>query len=369
MATTATPGHIRVGGGQQGQIVDPSADTDPPVLTQPLINEPAQNNPPANSVLGPLAYLLGTWTNQDIGGSGSGGPYTPFSYNLMTLPQAVGADPNDPYESPYGYILKSMPYYEEITFTAIHGSAANRGGTGAQISNAILYEQRVYISDGPAKDMLVHFENGIWSFVTPMAQMLGPYGDGDGPNLGSQTFGTTPLPLANNIFKQISVPHGNSVLACGNATVDGNNNPMIQAGAPKIGAPPQVLPTGINVDIYTENTIQSPNSIYAQNPNRALTDALAVSDIKQFIQIQVDSGVGGGGVGNITYEQDRADVTAYTATYWIEDTGGGNFNQLQYTQTIMLEIPIPGLGPIFFPHITTNTLTKVSGGPAAGGAQ
>jgi hypothetical protein len=262
-----------------------------------------------------------------------------------------------------------MSYYEEITFSAIHGSAANRGGTGSQISNAILYEQRVYISGGPAEDMLVHFENGIWSFLTPMAQALGPYGDGDGQGLGMQTFGVSPSSLEYDLFKQISVPHGNSILACGRASLNQTTGePILIAGPPTIDPPKQVLPTGINTDIYTRNTVQSPNPVYAQNPNQALVDALSVSKVSQHIRIDVDSTLGGGSVGNITYEQERADVTQYAATYWIEDTGGG-FDQLQYSQTIMLRIPIvlPGSDTptdIFFPHITTNTLTKVPTGPS-----
>ncbi|HEX5181997.1 MAG TPA: heme-binding protein [Allosphingosinicella sp.] len=359
--------HIRVAAGQQGQPVLASKPIVPPHLGPPLIHEPAQANPPANTMVGPLDYLIGTWTNQNLGTSSSGGPESPFSYNLMVLPQAPNADPNDPKESPYGYILKSMSYYEEITFSPIHGTAANRGGTGSQISNALLYEQRVYISDGPAKDTLVHFENGIWGFLTPAAQALGPYGDGDGPDVGNETFGEAPPPLPDNIFKQISVPHGNSVLACGNVPLGANMQPVPQQGAPNIGPPPQVLPSGINTDIYGEDTVQSLNSVYALNPNQPLIDALAVSGaptVTQFIQLDIDSQQGGGNVANIDYEQQKADVTRYYATYWIEDTGSG-FNQLQYSQTILLQIPItlPGASEptnIVFPHITTNTLTRVA---------
>ncbi|MGV2121859.1 heme-binding protein [Agrobacterium vitis] len=358
----------RIGGGQQGQFVDPLQPVVPPTLSLPLINEPAQANPPAETMsVGALEYLIGTWTNQNIGASGRGGPENPFSYNLMTLPQSPTADPSDPTQSPFGYILKSMSYYEEITFSAIHGTAANRGGTGSQISHALLYEQRVYISDGPAKDMLVHFENGIWGFLTPAAQELGPYGDGDGDGdgeaAGLQTFGTVPPELHYNIFKQISVPHGNSVLACG--TVDAS---PVRQGSPVIGPPPQVLPAGnIDTGVYTRQSVQNLNPVYAQNPNQPLMDALVVSlPIKQFVQLDVNSDQGGGAVANINYEQERADVTQYYATYWIEDTGNGQFDQLQYSQTIMLKIPIvlkPGDAPteITFPHITTNTLTKVPG--------
>ncbi|HEY1607261.1 MAG TPA: heme-binding protein [Allosphingosinicella sp.] len=367
MTSSKLTSFVRVAGGQQGQLVVPEQPIVPPDLGEPLIHEPAQANPPINVAVGPFDYLLGTWTNQNIGTSSRGDPSNPFSYNLMVLPQAPNADPSDPDESPYGYILKSMSYYEEITFTPIHGAAANRGGAGAQISNAILYEQRVYISDGPAKDTLVHFENGIWSLLTPMAQALGPYGDGDGPDIGNETFGDAPPELPFNIFKQISVPHGNSVLACGTVQLGADMQPVPQPGSPTIGPPPQVLPSGIPTPAYSQDSVQNIISAYALNPNQPLMEALTIAGaptISQFIQIEISSQQGGGTVANIDYEQQKADVTQYSATYWIEDTGSG-FNQLQYSQTILLQIPIvlPGASEptdIVFPHITTNTLTKVA---------
>lgn len=357
MATTP-PKHVRIAGGQQGQLVNTAEEVYPPDLGQPLINEPAQGPPPGNPPLitgdavGPLQYLIGTWTNRNIGTSLRGGPENPFSYNLMVLPQESGADPT----SPYGYILKSMSYYEEITFSPIHGTAANRSGAGSQISNALLYEQRVYISGGPAEDLLVHFENGIWGYLTPMAQALGPYGNGNQPGLGTQMFGTAPPEQEFVLFKQISVPHGNSVLACGFA--EGGQ------GAPTIGPPPAVLPVGVNTDIYRPPaTVENLNPDYALNPNLPLSEALALSDVLHYVQLNVDTELGGGGVTNIASEQTSADVTRYYASYWIEDVGAGGFTQLQYSQTIMLNIPLIVNGQtsyVSFPHITTNTLTKVS---------
>ncbi len=360
---TASPAldHARIAGGQQGQLEDASAPTDSPQLTRPLINEPAQANPPASiTVTGPLQYLLGTWTNQNLGQTMAGGPENPYSYNLMVLPQVDA-------QSPHGYILKSMPYYEEITFTAVHGSAANRGGLGTQVSYAILYEQRVYISAGPAKDMLVHFENGIWGYLDDQQQALGPYGNGNDPGLGTQVVPNSVPPTQQfNLFKQISVPHGNSVLACGSFTS--------QSGAPTIGPPPQVLPVGINTDAYDTLSVGNLNPDRALNPNWPLSQALAVPNPAptQFIQFDVDSQNGGGAVTNIGFEQQHCEVKRYYATYWLEALGGSqNYTQLQYSQTIMMQIPItlPGsLQPtnIVFPHITTNTLTKVPGSGPVG---
>ena len=354
MASTASAQPpVRMTGGQQGQIVCPAQQVDAPVLGPPLLNEPVQTNPAATiDTLGPLQYLLGTWTNRNLGSSGLGGPENPFSYNLMVLPQV---DPT----SPHGYILKSMPYYEEITFTAMHGTAANRGGMGTQVSNAILYEQRVYISAGPAEDMLVHFENGIWSNLTDMEQALGPYGDGNGPALGCQTVTNSVAPTQDfQLFKQISVPHGNSVLACGNFTSG--------TGAPVIDAPPQVLPSGIDTSLYTEpGYIGNLNPKYAQNPNLPLAEALAHNPVSRYFKLEVNSHIGGGAVTNIGFEQMHCDVTQYYATYWIEAVGGEtDYTQLQYSQTILLQIPIVGADgtttKVIFPHITTNTLTRTA---------
>ena len=51
-------------------------------------------------------------------------------------------------------------------------------------------------------------------------------------------------------------------------------------------------------------------------------------------------------------------MTRNYATYWLEAFGGSSdFTQLQYTQSMLMDILI-GKDIISFPHITTNTLTK-----------
>lgn len=330
-----------------------SGGTVPPDLSLPLINEPAQASPAAQvTTLGPLQYLVGTWTNQRLA-NGQGGPDNPFSYNLMVLPQV---DPT----SPEGYILKSMSYYEEITFSPIHGNAANRGGLGTQTSNALFYEQRIYISDisnTPAGDQLVHAENGAWLFLSDGQQLLGPYG----PNFMPAS---TPPTQPFNLVKQIAVPHGNSVLALGEVSWPTAPTP----GAPNIQAPPQVLPEEPGIDTSPYSNPQTPAQIqgnpnvgYTLNPNLPLMEALEVAPVTQFLELQVDSANGKGSVTNIGFEQQHANVNQYSATYWLEALGGSSvYTQLQYSQTIMLRIPI-GDQDVLFPHITTNTLTLVPG--------
>jgi len=76
-------------------------------------------------------------------------------------------------------------------------------------------------------------------------------------------------------------------------------------------------------------------------------------------------------VTNIGFEQQHCDVLQYYATYWLEALGGSDdYTQLQYSQTIMMQIPIALSGSsepsIVFPHITANKLTKVPGSGPAG---
>ncbi len=316
-----------------------------PALTTPLISEPMQTSPAApTSGLGPLQHLVGTWTNQLKDTDG-----LPYSYNVMPLPQV---DPS----SPTGYILKNFAYYEELTFSAIHGGAPNRGGLGTQNCNVLFYEQRVYFAEGPNKNALVHAENGSLLFINDQLQALGPYGNGDQPGLGNQTVANSVAPTQQfNIIKQVSVPHGNSILAAGTF--------QEQTGMPQIPAVngiPTDLPPSVSTAQYTQmDAVSNPNPIYTSNPNQALTDALLIAPVTNFIALNVSSANGGGGVTNIGFEQQHADVNMYSCTYWLEALNNASeFTQLQYSQTIQMRLPIGG-EMLNFPHVTTNTLTKL----------
>ena len=319
-----------------------------PEFSTPLISEPPQQQPDVpRDQLGPLAYLIGTWTNQTLGNSGKGGPDKPFSYNVMPLPQA---DPT----SPLGYILKNFSYYEEMTFTAIHGSVLNRDGMGAQVAYTLFYEQRVYFAEGPNKDALVHAENGSLLLLADTLQPLGPYGNAFLWGLGNQTVEGSVAPTqAFNLAKQVSVPHGNSILALGTY--------HSATGAPQI-PPATVLPSA-DIDpfpYHAKNEVMNPQPDYTLNPNKALTDALLISTPNYHVTLSVSSANGKGAVSNIGFEQQYSNVTRYDFTCWLESFDGGiSFPQLQYTQTIVLQLPIRG-GSVSFPHVTANTLTTKS---------
>ena len=209
--------------------------------------------------------------------------------------------------------------------------------------------------------MLIHAENGSWLYLSDTQQLLGPYGDGNGPDLGSMTIPNSIPPTQQfNLVKQMSVPHGNSILASGTF--------QPQNGAPIIAAPPQVLPVGINTDAYTTQSVGNLNPAFALNPNLPLSDAVTLNAPTQFIQFDVDSLNGGFEVTNIGYEQQHAKVTRYFATYWLEAFGG---IERLHPAAIFADHhdADPDRQPrdrrarvtlVSFPHITTNTLTKVS---------
>lgn len=320
-----------------------------PFLNQSLITEPAQESPAAQSpeALGPIAALEGTWVNKNIHGTDQGGPESPYSYNVMPMPQYDES-------SPAGYILKNFSYYEEMTFSNIHGNAPNRGGSGTQVANTLFYEQRVFFAEGPNKDALVHAENGSFLYLSDRVQYKGPYGDADGGGVGQIPLDYTQPPTQlYDIVKQMSVPHGNSILSVGCHNES--------CGSPILPSSTAILPCGVDVSPYYQAGVGNPNVELTLNPNLPLRLALEAGTPSRYLRLDVDSQLGGHPVTNIGFEQQHARVERYTATYWLEAFGDSEeYTQLQYSQTIFMRIPIPNVGYVIFPHVTTNTLTKVA---------
>ena len=335
--------------------------TTAPTFPTSLINEPQQNPPGPNVLEGPMKHLIGTWRNQNLPNTQKGGTGSPYSYFVMPLPEK-----NDPPHP--GYILKNTSYYEELTFSPIAGKVTNRGGAGTQVANTLFYEQRVYFAEGPCKNALVHAENGSLLFLTDEVQNLGPYG----PECGGDG-GSTPVPGSTaptqkySVVKQSSVPHGNSILAVGNYT-SGSGNPDI----PTLNT----IPKNISTEPYTEKSVGNPNTEFTKNPNKPLSNALTVSPVERFFQINVatENGTpsatdnGRPPVTNIGFLQKHANVTGYTMTYWLEHLKqphsdkteiSSEYCQLQYSQTIFMELLINGEWHPFL-HVTANTLTKVA---------
>ncbi|HEX8957128.1 MAG TPA: heme-binding protein [Burkholderiaceae bacterium] len=281
--------------------------------------------------LGPLAGLIGTWVSG------------PTGYNVMPLPQAT---------APNGFILKNLSYFEVMTFSAIQGKVANRGGLEEQDSYTLFYEQRVFFADGPQANTLVHAENGAWLNLATAPQGQGPL---DGPPDIPSPPAPNPIPPQNpaqQIVKQVSVPHGNSILAIGSYK-QFNSAPVI----PNVSTLPIDAPEAFDAP-YGTNMPSNPNI----NPNFVLQEALTGLaghglHVASTIEFGVDS-ANSGGVHNIPFEMAHASVPRYASTVWLETLSNGQL-MLQYSQNISLKIPLAA-GTFLFPHITANTLTKVA---------
>lgn len=303
--------------------------------------------------------LIGTWTNQILPGTGKGDETSPYSYNIMVLPQD---SPQSPTQD-LGYILKNFTYYEKIRFNGpgpefitVPGTAPNRGGDYQQTPYALFYDQQVEFAQGPDCGKIVHLENGAWLHLQTEKQPIGPYGDKPVEPGEPQ-----PQPANRTIAKQISIPHGVSVLALGAFTEN--------KGAPIIPDGPDVLPKGLPTDPYKQkldkmDNYQNPEPKLTANIHAPLQDAVkdlaaAGTPVTNFIYCQVDT-KNGGGVLNIPFETRKAELESYSAQYWLLSTNGGaNYNILAYTQTIALNIKIKEDKVHTFLRPTTNVVTRM----------
>ncbi|WP_428491033.1 hypothetical protein [Rhodopila sp.] len=349
------------------------------------------------SILAPFQQqLVGNWRNLDFGedatGKPVGGDENPLSYNIMPLPQT--SDPD-------GYILKNFTFHERLHFNndkvretlAVSARAPNRGGQVNQDARALFYAQQVMFAEGPGKGTIVHVENGAWLYFPRYIQQPGPYPANPPGSLVSNALQQPPDSL---IAKQISVPHGNSVLALGRIeTVPGQNgagpwngNPTI-AGSPIIpdGVPPYPVPaepvplpvgdpiprelqSNLNADqrygtVRTSsstdpNDFENPNPDFTLNPNLPLQRAVNIIKPEAFMHWSVTTRPltngedGRGSVTNIPFEQLAASVIAYAADYWLLFKADKKY--LTYTQTILLVLTVKGR-KYTFPHVTGNTVT------------
>jgi hypothetical protein len=351
--------------------------------------------------------LIGNWANADFGkdsrGNPVGGPANPLSYNIMPLPQKNDLDgvPN-----PNGYILKNFRYHERLHFNddnaavtlAISARAPNRGGEVNQDARVIFYEQQVKFAEGPqgprtvSRDGdVVHVENGAWLWLPRYQQSPGPYTEnppGSGqfppPPASALVPPSVQQPTDVLIAKQISVPHGNSILAMGsfdtipNASGQGGPWKGVEQipGSPIIPDGLSPFPTAYNFDapippstsilnadtVYgtataTPTNYQNPHPDLTLNPNLPLQQAVAIIKPDSFVHWRVTTAPlqnGTGAVTNIPFEQRVSEVTEYAAEYWLLMKGSQKY--LAYTQTILLVMVINDK-KFVFPHLTCNTVT------------
>lgn len=304
--------------------------------------------------------LIGTWTNQNLPGTNKGDKNSPYSYNVMPLPQQSPQQGTD-----LGYILKNFKYYETIVFNgpeavASPAAAPNRGGAYQQTPYVLFYDQQIRFAEGPGTGTVVHEENGAWLHLETERQQVGPYlYPPDNPTYEQGQ--PKPQSPQQTMCKQISVPHGVSVLALGSFSEN--------AGEPKIPDAPTVLPNPDSIgiapygaELNAPGNYQNPQPEWTQQIALPLQNAIgdlgtAGHTVSNYIYCQVDA-KNGGTVANIPFEQRKAALAGYSAEYWLLSCDGGtNYDILAYTQRIQLDIPIGGKRYTFW-HPTSNVLTR-----------
>lgn len=308
---------------------------------------PAQTG---DEVLGPLRLLPGVWKNEP-GLPGRG-------WNMIALPFATG--PN----SRLNYRLLLNQYNETLRFSLVDKGIPNRGIAvvgGATVDAdqtlvAMDYEQtiqQIAAEDFPVSGKAggpgaaIHHEPGLWLHMPEEENNEG-------------------LDLA----RLATIPHGDSVLALGKSSV--------------IDGPPVItdlngLPVGVNQDL--ESGYLAPykkfhdapfmNLFDPVSPNDLLKAANEGVDIVKTTVLSVDTKVSTAGIVNIPFIVRQANAAEMTSTFWIQelaekDEHGNPKLRLQYTQLVLLDFfprrdGFPGL--IRWPHVSINTLEKVSEPP------
>ena len=301
---------------------------------------------PFDKELGPFGTLPGRWV-----GKGRG-------WNMIALPFA------QPGRLDYRLLLNQ--YDEELNFSLVDKAVPNRGVTDdheKQIDQKIVtldYEQvihQVAVVDEPASretglpGNAIHHEPGLF------LHMRNRVSDG------------------LNIARLGTIPHGDAVLALGTGTFQPGLAPV-----PAIDG----LPIGVTQDVEN-NPYLAPYKHFHDNPFKGnvgfpgfpgfdpvaphllLEAGTAGQTFTQTTVLEFDSSHPTGGIKNIPFVVRRADAASMKATFWIQELApepdGLVVLQMQYLQVVMLEF-FPrrdGLpGRISWPHVSINTLTKVS---------
>lgn len=351
--------------------------------------------------------LIGTWKNDPSLLVDGRSP----SFNVMPMPQIENQPDRAPGDEYGGFILKNFSFNEIIRFNgsimqadppehidegalAVVAGAPNRGGSYTQTSHALFYDQIVHFAEGPDAGKVVHVENGAWLHFGSEEQLIGPYGP---EKYSGQVLRQPPYVT---IAKQISVPHGNSVLALGsvdindgdhfNHSLTGHGSQYVFRGKPEL--PDAFVPypapahtaTAPYSDPYavqlgdpadpTDQEYENPKPAWTLNPNAPLQAALDIIKPRYFMHwhVTTEPRLGDHGhVTNVPFEQRRSRVTAYWADYWMLSKNSDSFEYLAYSQTIIMEMNLwvtdingdKKSERFVFPHVTTNVVKKVPGTP------
>jgi len=285
--------------------------------------------------LGPLKLLLGTWKGQGLNQI-----WRPFH----------AVPPNPPTQDRF---LELNLTDETIQFENIPGAIPNRGLLQADINLfGMTYLQQV--SDRNLGGG-IHVETGIWANVQST---------------------TDPQEVAT-VVRMGSIPHGTTIEAQGSASVIAQA-PVI----PAVSITPFVIDNPKEPINFPESTLSNPTDFRSppaqlvgitqamvDNPNSVLQASLQGQDIVETTVLSISSKLGvvpvpsaGGGVANIAFLAGNAAPNALAAeieaTFWIETVkgpSGETFQQLQYSQTVLLNF-----NRLSWPHVSVATLRRLT---------
>lgn len=309
--------------------------------------------------LGPLAELVGTWTNLF-----TSGPFLTSGWNLISVP----APPPSPFSPSDGFTLEVIPYQETLTFQPAFISAGNRSSPNSENIYGLIYQQNI--------SSLCNTE------------LCNNMGFGVGAGLHAETGMFLYLTDTQQIVRLATIPHGNSILAIGTASEVtsgfGNTtaNPVVVPSFIPFGTPAtSSFPTPqVGMDQY--NSLQFPGPTTPQppplkdvifdqtDPNSFLAGSLLFTTVNSATLISLSTQTETGGVLNTPFLQNNVSSVNVSMDLWIESvtnniTGVAGL-QLQYTQTINLSFtPIGATAPVIFPHVTLNTLVQAGSGSTA----
>ncbi len=296
-------------------------------LTSPQLRVASTQSATADR-LGPLKDLPGFW-------QGTG-------FSLIARPDFSGKSKN-------GIFLQLNILRETIEFTSIGSPVFNRGSVQDDIAiYGVTYMHRV--TDELTGDAL-HIEPGMWLNIPPTSE---PKADA-------------------SIARMSTIPHGNAFCIVGFSQIaefdrlpeipPANTVPFEIGGEPPAAGSKN--PFG-EYDLSTPNAFRSaplPPAItqaVVDDPNQMLRDTLKKQvegegkTLKSIVRLITSTKVGG--ISNIPFICQNADAPSVESVFAIEtvvDEKEGEFMQLQYSQTALLNFSGKS-----FPHVTVGTLVK-----------
>jgi hypothetical protein len=320
-AGAAAGGGVLLGAGAPARAQEPKATPqEPKAAPQEPAQPPLRASAPAATnlqKLGVLADLGGRWVGR--------------GFNQVSLPA---------FHLQKTFRVQLNATIETLEFTQIGGPVPNRGSKGQDDINLFGYTYFQRVSDATDNGAL-HIEPGIWLHVPP----------------------TDVPPQANStIVRQATIPHGDSLLAIGEAKPPIDKAPEIPDAdtTPFHNPPGPPLGAGYLVEFDKAELPAGMKREFAKNPNLLLKEAIADQKIIKTVEVKVSTVRANEpdkqGILNIPFVEKNANATKMEATFWIENVmraDGSVYLQLQYSQLVILNF-----AGIDWPHISVATLIK-----------